>query len=53
MNTPLPQLTFARRSTAFAAAVLVTVATLATIDRLANPDRAAPLMARVHASAAV
>lgn len=51
MNTTLPRLSFASRVAALAAAVLVTIGTLATIDRLAGADGAAPLMARVPTSA--
>lgn len=52
MNTQLPRPTFTNRVAAFAAAVLVTVGVLATIDHLANVDASAPLMARVQATAA-
>ncbi len=44
-----PRLSITSRIAALAAAVLVTIGTLSTIDHLARADGAAPLMARVQA----
>ena len=50
MNTTLPRTKIATQATALVAALVVTLATLGGIDRLAAADGAAPLMAQAQSA---